>query len=102
MEEDNILQLIINSENLPIIIDPDLERWYFNSYSRGYYAYMNIWIPLIEDESLIYRKEKETEYDPHDPLLLEITLLLDVCPKIYVIIFGDSYLCLKHQFALGS
>ena len=26
---------------------------------------MNIWIPLIRGESLICRKEKENEYDPH-------------------------------------
>ena len=65
MEEENILQLIISSENLPIIINPDLKRWYFNSYSRGYHAYMNIWIPLIADESLIWRKEKGNECDPH-------------------------------------
>ena len=65
MEEENILQFIITSENLPIITDPDLERWYFNSYSRGYHAYMNIWIPLIGNESLISRKEKGNEYDPH-------------------------------------
>ena len=58
MEEENILQLIIISEYLPIIIDPDLERWLINLYSLGYYAYMNIWILLIEDESLICRKEK--------------------------------------------
>ena len=45
MEEENILQLIISSENLPIIIDHDLEIWHFNSYSRGYHVYMNIWIP---------------------------------------------------------
>ena len=65
MEEENILQFIITSENLPIITDPDLERWYFNSYSRGYHAYMNIWIPLIGNEPLISRKEKGNEYDPH-------------------------------------
>ena len=65
MEEENILQLIISSENLPIIIDPDLERWYFKSYSRGYHAYMNIWIPLVGDESLICQKEKGNENDPH-------------------------------------
>ena len=58
MAAENILQLIIISENLPIIIDPDLERWLINLYSLGYHAYMNIWILLIEDESLIYRKEK--------------------------------------------
>ena len=62
MEEENHSQLIISSENLLIIIDPDLERWYFNSYSRGYHVYMNIWIPLIGDESLTSQKEKENEY----------------------------------------
>ena len=65
MEEEKILQLIISCENLPIITDSDLERWYFNSYPRGYHAYMNIWIALIEDESLICRKEKGNKYDPH-------------------------------------
>ena len=65
MGEENILQLIISSENLPIIIDPDLEKWYFNSSSRWYYVYMNIWIPLNGDESLICRKEKRNEYYPH-------------------------------------
>ena len=64
------------SENLPTIIDPDLEIWYFNLYSCGYHAYMNIWIPLIGDESLICQKEKGNGYDLW--LLLEITLLLDV------------------------
>ena len=32
MEEENILQLIFSSENIPIIIDPDLERRHFNSW----------------------------------------------------------------------
>ena len=50
MEEENVLQLIINSENLPIIIESDLEKWLFNSYSRGYHKYINIWEPLIGDE----------------------------------------------------
>ena len=65
MEEENVLQLIINSENLPIIIEFDLGKWLFNSYSRGYHKYINIWEPLIGDESLIYRKEKGNVYDPH-------------------------------------
>ena len=65
MEEENILQLILSSENLPMIIDPDLERWYFNSYFRGYHAYMNILISMTGNESLICRKETGNEYDPH-------------------------------------
>ena len=64
MEEENVLQLIINSENLPIIIDSGLGKWSFDSYSRGYHEYMNIWVLLIGNESLICRKEKENTYDP--------------------------------------
>ena len=59
MEEENVLQSTINGENLPIIIESDLEKWFFNSYSRGYHKYINIWEPLI------YRKEKGNVYDPH-------------------------------------
>ena len=43
----------------------DLEKWSFNSYSRGYHKYMNIWVPLIRDESLICRKRKGNKCDPH-------------------------------------
>ena len=35
-------------------------------------------------------------------LLLEITLLLGACPNIYLTIFRNSYVCLGHQFTLGS
>lgn len=62
---------------------------------------MNIWILLIGDQSLIYRKENENEYDPHDPITRN-TFLLDVRPKIYLVIFGNSYLSLRYQFVLGS
>ena len=64
MVVENILLLIISIENLPIIIDPDLKRWCFNLYSRGYHAYIDIWKPLIGDESLNSRKDKGKKYDP--------------------------------------
>ena len=31
MEEENVLQLTINSENPPITVNSDLEKWSFNS-----------------------------------------------------------------------
>ena len=99
MEEEDILQLIISNENLPIIIDPDLERRYIHSYSRRYYTYMSIWIPLIGDESLIYRKEKGSQYDPHAVAITRNNVVVGSMPKIYVIIFGNSHFCLRHQFA---
>ena len=31
MEEENVLQLTINSENPPVTVNSDLEKWSFNS-----------------------------------------------------------------------
>ena len=71
----------ISSENRSIIIDSDLERWYFNSYSRGYHAYINIWIPLIRDESLICRKENDNEYDPDTVAITRNNVLVRRVPQ---------------------
>ena len=81
MEEENILQLIISSVNLSFIIDSDLERWYFNSYSSGYHAYMNFWILLIGDESLTCLKEKGNEYDPHAVAVTRNNVAVGRIPK---------------------
>ena len=42
VEEENVLELIINKENPPSIIDSDFEEWSFNLCSRGYHEYMKI------------------------------------------------------------
>ena len=34
-----------------------------SSYSKGYYAYKNVWHPIVGDESLICEQEKTNEYD---------------------------------------
>ena len=81
MEGENVLQLIINSENLPIITDSDLEKWSFNSYSRGYHEYMNIWAPLIGHESLICRKEKRNVYDPHAVSIIRGNVVVGNVPQ---------------------
>ena len=77
--------MIFSTENLPIISDLDFERWYFDSYSRGYHA-----------------KEKGNEYDSHAVAITRNNVLLDVWPKVNLIIFGNFFLCLRHQFALWS
>ena len=51
---------------------------------------------------VICRKEKGNEYDPHP---VAITRNNDVVGRVlqkYVIVFGNSYFCLRHQFALES
>lgn len=61
MEGENVLQLIIDNENLPIFIDSNLETWSFKSYLRVYHKYMKIWVPLIADDSLVYRRNEEND-----------------------------------------
>ena len=68
MVVENILQMISNSENLPFINDSDLEKWFFNSYWRGYHKYMI----LIGDESLILKKGECTKGDVYDPHVVAI------------------------------
>ena len=34
-----------------------------SSYSKGYYAYKDVWHPIVGDESLICEQEKTNEYD---------------------------------------
>ena len=65
MAGENIVQLIANSGDIPIVNDLNLERWSISSYLRGYHAYMNIWNPLVGDDSLFCRKENGNVHDPH-------------------------------------
>ena len=94
MEDENVLQLIINSENLSITVDSDSEKWSFNLYSCGYHEYTNIWAPLIGDESLICQKK-----DMCMILMLwslfEERLSSKMSPKIYAASFGN-FLCLPN------
>ena len=80
MEDENVLQLMINSADL-VIIGSDLEKWFFNSYSHGYYKYMNIWVPLIGDESLISRKEKGNVYDTHAAAIIRGNVVVGNIPQ---------------------
>ena len=45
---------------------------------------MNIWVPLIGDESLIYQKEKEYVYDPHTVAIIQVNVVVGhVLQNIY-------------------
>ena len=65
MEEANFIQLIIESGNIPILIDGNLEKWSFSSYLRGHHAYLDIWNPYVGDDSLVCRQEHGNTHDPH-------------------------------------
>lgn len=60
-------------EPLEIILDKP-NSFCFNSYVRGYHAYMNIWNP-VEGESLVCKREIE---NPHDKYAVSIIRNSDV------------------------
>ena len=53
---------IIDADSIPIVVDDDVNRWAHDSFLRGYHAYMDIWVPLIGDDSLVCRKEGQNRY----------------------------------------
>ena len=65
MAEENFVPLIVDSGEIPILIDMNLVRWSISSYLRGYHAYMNIWNPLVGDDALFCRKENANVHDAH-------------------------------------
>ena len=71
MAEENVLQLVINSENLPIIVDSDLEKWSFNSYSHGYHEYVHEYLSPDDWRWITdLFKRKRNVYDPHDVAII--------------------------------
>ena len=56
----------------------------FNLYTRGYHAYMNLWIPLTEDKSSICWKEKGNEYDPYGVAITRNNIVVGCVPQKYM------------------
>ena len=48
---------------IPILIDNIISVLKHNSYARGYHAYMDIWKPLIGDDSLRCKREDDNIHD---------------------------------------
>ena len=101
MEDENVLQLIINSENLSITITvgSDSEKWSFNLYSRGYHEYTNISALLIGDESLICQK-KEMCMILMLWSLFEERLSSKMSPKYMCPFLEIFFVFLTHQYVL--
>ena len=49
---------------IPIITEKNLATYEYNSFARGYHAYMDIWNPLI-GEILKCKREPTNEVDKH-------------------------------------
>ena len=47
---------------IPILLDEHFTIFKNSSYSRGYYAYKEIWNPLVGDGSLICEPEESNEH----------------------------------------
>ena len=90
----------------------DHQQWkppyyHWSWFRKMVFQFILPWVPCIDEyldlldwrwiTNLSKRKKKQIWSSCSE--ILEITLLLNVCPKIYVIIFGNSYLFLRYQFA---
>ena len=49
--------------SIPIQVDNNFSVFKYSSYSRGYHAYMNVWLPIIGDSSLMCKKEDTNDHD---------------------------------------
>ena len=56
IENLELLTMILVAKSIPIVHGVTLDGWTFDSYSRGHHAYMDLWVPLIGDDSLFRRK----------------------------------------------
>ena len=70
----NIITEEMYDLEIPIIVDEKWNRHQYDSYARGYHAYMNIWTPLI-GENLACRKEPDNPVDEKAIALIRIDSL---------------------------
>ena len=52
-------------EKINIIVEKD-HQLSFNSFVRGYHAYMDVWTPNVDDESLYLEPEDRNQFDKQE------------------------------------
>ena len=50
---------------IPILFDEHFTVFKYSPYSRGYYAYKEIWNPLVGNVSLICKPEESNKHDKY-------------------------------------
>ena len=49
--------------DIPIVVENTFSVLKHHSYIRGYNAYMNIWTPIIGDDNLLCKQERDNKHD---------------------------------------
>ena len=49
--------------DIPIVVENTFSVLKHLSYIRGYHAYMNIWTPIIGDDNLLCKQERDNKHD---------------------------------------
>ena len=57
--------------DIPIVVENTFSVLKHNSYIRGYHAYMNIWTPIIGDDNLLCKQERDNKHDENDITVLK-------------------------------
>ena len=66
-------------EHLPIVID-EANCFSFNSYTRGYHAYMNIWNP-VDGEILVCMRETNNSHDTYAVSIMRNSYVVGHAPS---------------------
>ena len=72
--------------DIPIYIEKDWITYEYNSFARGYHAYMNVWNPLVE-ETLKCRQEPSNEVDKNAVAIIRS----DSWEKLLLGTFGKTF-----------
>ena len=49
--------------DIPIVVENTFSVLKNHSYIRGYHAYMSIWTPIIGDDNLLCKQERDNKHD---------------------------------------
>ena len=83
-QNSNMITGEIYEIDIPIYIEKDWIMYEYNSFARGYHAYMNIWNPLV-GETMKCRQEPSNEVDKNDVAIIrsDSLPLLDTFHKTF-------------------
>ena len=57
--------------DIPIVVENTFSVLKHHSYIRGYHAYMNIWTPIIGDDNLLYKQERDNKHNENAIAILK-------------------------------
>ena len=64
--------------DIPIVVENTFSVLKHHSYIRGYHAYRNIWTPIIGDDNLLCKQERDNKHDENAIAVLKSAMVRDL------------------------